>query len=360
MTSHRITKVSSLLGIILLLVLFVQAIASTAVAQEAGVQVRPAIIEDKADPGETYRFNVTVTNVSGGDKKFYLNAQDIKGVDEGGRPVFATQGETTGYELSSWISFPESSISLKSGQSTTVPFSVKVPSNASPGAHFGAVFVEDRPVKPDESGAGVGFNVGTIVSLRIAGEIREEARIREFSTSKIIYGTADVAFNTKIENLGNVLVQPHGIIQISDMFGRQVGSVEVNNSAASVFPASIRSFSGEWKSDTFGFGRYEAIGSFLYGDDGRKTITAATSFWILPLKPLLMLLGGVLGVVVLMYVLVRVYINKKLRQMGASNKGDVNFYAQKYQRSGSRLIVVTLVTFLFSVIFLSILFFMFA
>ncbi len=344
-----------------LLVLTVGTFGYTVHAQSAvGVQVKPAIIEDKADPGQTFRFSLTITNVSGVDKEFYLNAQDIKAIDEGGRPIFATAGEPTGYELSEWVMIPAGSISLKSGQSTTIPFTVKVPANATPGAHFGAVFVEDRAVKPSESGAGIGFNVGSIISLRIAGDIKEDARIREFSTSKVVYGSADVTFNTKIENLGNVLLQPHGVIQIHDMFGKQVGNVEVNNSAASVFPASMRTFTGEWKSDIFGFGRYEAIGSFLYGDDGRKTITAVTSFWILPLKPILLLLSAVLGIVVLLYVTIRVYIKNKLRQMGASAKGDVNFYAQRYQRSGSRLIVVTLIAFLFSVVFLSVLFFVFA
>ena len=342
-------------------VLMVPADASIAFAQAAaGIQIRPAVVEDNVKPGDTYKFSLTVTNTSSVDKDFYLEAQDIKGIDDGGQPIFADPGQATGYEISSWMNLPAGSIHVTAGQSATIPLSLKVPSNATPGAHFGAVFVEDRPNTPGQNGAGVGFNVGTIVSLRIAGDIHEEARIREFSTGKVVYGSTNVDFSTKIENLGNVLIQPHGVIQITDMFGKVAGTVEVNNSAASVFPASMRGFAATWQSDSFAFGRYEAVGSFVFGQDGRQTITGMTSFWILPLKPIMMLLGGVLAIVILMYVLIRSYIKRKLRQMGVSGKGDVNFYAQKYQRSGSKLVVVTLIAFLFAVVFLTLLFFVFA
>jgi len=82
----------------------------------------------------------------------------------------------------------------------------------------------------------------------------------------------------------------------------------------------------------------------------------------LPWKPIALFLGSILAIVLLMYAAIRMYIRRKLREMGISgnDRADMNFYAQKYQRSGSRLIVVTLVIFLFCVIFLSILFFVFA
>jgi len=71
-----------------------------------------------------------------------------------------------------------------------------------------------------------------------------------------------------------------------------------------------------WKSDSFALGRYEAIASYSYGADDRKTITSMTSFWVLPLKPILMLLGGMLGIVILLYVLIRVYIKRKITANG--------------------------------------------
>ena len=74
------------------------------------------------------------------------------------------------------------------------------------------------------------------MSLTVAGAIIENATLQEFSTDKQVYSDANINFNSKIQNAGNVLVSPHGIIQITDMFGHQVAAITVNDNAAPVFP----------------------------------------------------------------------------------------------------------------------------
>jgi len=350
-----------LIGAGLLLMTF--AGAGTAFAQASeGLNIKPAIVEDNVKPGDSYRFSLAITNIGADDRTFYLSTQDIQGLDDNGLPIFAPQGVATGYELSSWVELPSASITLKAGESTTVALTAHVPNGASPGAHFGAVFLSDKANQPGANGSGVGFNVGSIISLTIAGNITNDAKLREFSTGKVVYGVANVDFNTKIENLGNVLVRPHGVISITDMFGRNVANVEVNDSAAPVFPGSERIYATTWNSDSFAVGRYEAVGSFSYGDTEKKTISGSTSFWVLPLKPIAIFLGIIIGIVLALYVAVKLYIRRKLRDMGmtSASRTDMNFYARKYQRSGSRLIVITLAVFLVSVAFLAVLFFMFA
>lgn len=326
-----------------------------------GIQIKPAVIEDNVAPGQLYDFSFTFTNLSQSQKTFYLSALDIKGLDSNGQPIFAVPGEATGYELSTWIQIPTGPITLGADQSVTEKFTARVPSEVSPGAHFGGVFISDQPTKPSTNGSGVGLSVGGIMSLTVAGAITEGANLVEFSTSKGVYSQPEVTFDSKIQNTGNVLVRPHGIIQINDMFGHQVGSISVNDSAGPVFPASERVYTAKWQPDGFGFGQYHAVGSFSYGETDKKTISGETEFWILPWKPIALFLGSIFGVVLFLYALIRLYIRRKLRDMGiAGNRADMNFYAQRYQRSGSRLIVVTLVIFLFCVIFLSVLFFVFA
>lgn len=327
-----------------------------------GVQVKPAVIEDNVKPGESYNFDFTFTNLGATDQTFYLASQNIKGLDNAGLPVFAVAGEATGYELSSWINLPTGAITLHPGQAQTFNLTASVPLNVSPGAHFGGIFITNQPPKLNSNGSGVGMSVGGIMSLTVAGTKIEEAKLHEFASDKVVYSMPDITFNSKIQNGGNVLVRPHGLIQIMDMMGHQVGTVSVNDSAAPVFPASERLYAASWKPTGFAFGRFEAIGAFSYGDTEKKTISGSTSFWILPWQPIALFLGSIIGVVLLMYATIRMYIRGKLRQMGVAtnSRGDMNFYAQKYQRSGSRLIVVTLVIFLFCVIFLSVLFFVFA
>ncbi len=328
-----------------------------------GLQLKPAVVEDQVNPGETHTYSISVTNVSKAPGTFYISSQDIKGVDDQGRPVFVTPGgEVTGYELSAWITLPQEALTLNPGETKSLSFSVHIPANASPGSHFASVFVSDKPIAPSTSGSGVGFNVGSIVSLRISGDIHEEAQLREFSTDKLIYASPFVGFATKVQNLGNVLVQPTGVIQITNMFGKQVASVPVNESLASVFPNADRTYPATWKSDSFAFGRYQAVVSLVYGSDGKRTIYSTTSFWVLPLVPILGVLGTLFVLVTLVYVLMKMYIRNKLREMGVQHvsRADTDFYKKKYQKSGSRLVVVTMAVLLICLVFLALMFVLFA
>ncbi len=336
--------------------------ASLVFAQQGeGVDIRPAIIEDQVDAGGTYHYSIQVRNIADTEKLLYLVAQDIKGADDGGRPIFSEEGEKTPYEMSTWISFNKRSLNLKPGEETTVPFTVRVPADATPGSHFGSILLASDPPKLTQSGAGVGFRVGNIISLRISGDAVEEMRLRELSTERLVYGAPPVTFNMRTENLGNVLLRPHGLIEITDMFGKQVASIEVNATAGAVFPAAERTYTATWESEDLAFGRYQAIASLVYGDQVRKTISASTSFWVLPLKLIAITLGSLLLVVLALYMSVKLYIRKKLADMGVT-PGDrgAEYYAKKYQRSSSRLVFVALSVFICCVALLVVLFLLFA
>ncbi len=326
-----------------------------------GLQIKPAVVDGTINPGETREYILTVTNISQAAETLYMSAQDIESVDDAGGPIFAKPGgSATGFELSSWITLPQAPFTLDPGTSKSISFSVRVPTNASPGSHFASVFFSDKPIAPQLSGSAVGFTVGSIVSLKIAGAIKEDAQLREFSTGKLVYATADVDFRVKVQNSGNVLVQPGGFIEITDMFGKKVGNVTVNDQLASTFPNANRVYPAEWKSDSFSFGRYQAVATLVYGDEARRTIYSTTSFWVLPLVPIAIVLGVLLTVVLLAYWLMHSYIQRKLRQMGVDNTSISTGYSKKYRQSSSRLMVVTMAVILLCIVFLVILFLMFA
>ena len=325
-----------------------------------GLEITPAVIEDKVDPGETYSFTLTVKNIADTEKTYYFLAQDIRGLTEDGLPVFAdADQEPTGYELSSWITLPGEPVTLKAGATQSVSFSIQIPTNASPGAHFGGVFFDTQPDRLRTSGASIGVRVGSIINLRIAGEVQEEARLREFSTGSFIYNAPPVDFKTRVENMGNVLLRPYGLIEITNMFGKKVGSVNVNESVAPVFPLSEREYTTMWEHDGFTFGKYSAVISVIYGDDVRRTITGATSFWILPAKPILTVLSILAGIILIMIFFTKMYVRAKLREMGVSTTSQ-GVAARQTRRSASRMIFVVVAVFLLLTAFMVSFFLMFA
>ncbi len=333
--------------------------AQVAFAQtEQGIQISPAVIEGRIEPGSLYNYSVKVTNISDQEKTYFLSSQDISGLTDNGLPIFSTETEQTPYELSAWISLEATSVTIGAHQSKNVSFSVRVPQDASPGAHFGGIFLDDTPVKLHTNGSAVGMKVGPIINLRVAGDATEDAQMREFSTEHIVYGSAaTVDFNARVENLGNVLVRPRGLVEITDMRGSKVDVIKINDQAAGVFPKTDKTFNTTWSYDGFAFGRYQAVVSMVYGEDGNKTISAATSFWILPLKPILTILGSIFAVLLILYFFVRIYISRKLREMGGSRS---DLYARRNQSPVPRLLIIALALLFLAIVFLVLLFLMFA
>lgn len=327
-----------------------------------GVQLNPAIFEDRVDPGNTYEFVLKARNVSEVEKTFYLSVKDITGIDEGGRPQFATEGEPTPYNLSSWITVSADAITIPGGVTQSIPFTVTVPSDATPGSHFGSIFLDVIPPRLRTTGAAVGVSVGSLINLQISGDIVEDARLRSFATGKLVYNTLPATFEVRFENLGNTLMRPAGFVSVVDMFGKEVANVRINESGAGVFPQSDRSFTVEWNQDGLVFGRYQALLSLVYGDDVRKTISASTSFWVLPVQPIMVVLGVLIGLTLLFYILVRLYIAKKLREMGvdSSKKSRGALYEKKYKEPLSKITLAVGAVVVFCVVFLGVLLVMFA
>src|SRR3989338_8815805 len=290
-------------------------------AQGAWVGIIPAVIDpaEQFEPGDVAQFSIRISNLSGGDMTYYLIKRDIIGVRDQGIPIFAdSQSQTTGYELCDWISLSSESVFLGAGQEVEVPFTMTVPQEVSPGAHFGSIAVTAEPPKLRESGAGIGYEVANIITIRIAGDAIDQARIRQFSTSKYIYGSTNVEFSARIENEGNTQISPTGPLEVINMFGERVAILTFNESKAGIFPKTSRSdglrdFKVTWADESPGFGRYEAILSAVYGPEGKmNTISSTVTFWILPMNiitPALIVLGVLFLVI---YVSVKMYVRRSM------------------------------------------------
>lgn len=311
-----------------------------------GVRISPAVIEETLDAGVSKTYSFEVENLNDTEQQYYLFTRNISDVAEGGAPIFADSNqEVTGYDLVDWLTLPVGDIILAPGERQSIDFKMDVPLDASPGSHFGGIFVSADPPKIEKSGAAVGYQVANIISIRVSGDAVETASIRQFSTGKFLYGSQNIDFNARIENAGNVLVRPVGPLQIYNSLGKQVGDVIFNEDRAGVFPGKTREFNEiTWVGDSVGFGRYEAVLSAVYGDDGaRKTMSSTVTFWVLPLN-IIGPAAAVLGVLLLATIIgVRVYINRALAQMSTGRR-----LVRRKQKGSSNtlLLVVALLTVL--------------
>jgi len=326
---------------------------------QAGVSVSPALIEETLDPGFTKKYTIELTNLDVTEQTYFLTTRNISDVRPGGVPVFARDNkEVTGMELADWISLDVTEIVLQSGESTNVPFTLAVPENASPGSHFGGVFISVDPPELENSGAAVGYQVANIISIRVSGEVNESASIRQFSTEKFLYSTQDINFNIRVENSGNVLVRPFGPLVITNMLGQQVDQVTFNPDLAGVFPERTRDFVLNWQGEGVGFGRYEVVLSAIYGDEGaKKTMSSTASFWVLPMNIIGPALGVLAVLLLIVFVFVRLYINRTVAQLSG---GRTRVIRNRRRQGPSPVLLLVVVMLVVIALFLIVLLALFA
>jgi len=315
----KLTSVISFLSLFVFLLL-----ATPALAQEsAGLGIAPSLIEEPADPGQTISDTLTIKNLSDIEVTYYLFTRDISDVTDSGRPLYAEEGlPATGYELSSWVTLSEGQITIPPQGEKQVAVTIAVPTDASPGSHFGAIFASVNPPDSVDLGAAVGFQVANIVSIRVAGDATEKAVVRSFQTDKFLYGSKTVDFTANLENRGNVLVRPRGAVDVYNMFGSKVASVPINESLGGLFPNATREFATQWADTGLGFGKYAAELSLVYGEQGKaqSSLYAATTFWVLPwaiIRPLLIALAVLF---IVSYFVIRGVIRKQVQQLSGGRR----------------------------------------
>jgi hypothetical protein len=314
----------AIFGVLLLASFSAVGVSAVGAQSSQVLSVTPTMFNADTVPGVPFRSQLRVINANEYPITVYVEAVNFAPVGEQGTgellPIL-DQNEP-GNTIAEWITIPELMHTIKPGAVAQVPFSINVPDDAPPGGHYAALLVGTRP--PD-SGAQVSRLetaqvVTSLVLLTVGGGVIEEARLREFITSQLIYAAPDTSFSVRVKNTGNVHLQPDGDITVTDMWGNEHTRIEIggNSQFGNVLASSTREYVINWSSDwqLSHFGRHTAALTLGYGSESRQFMSAETHFWIIPWRGLLLgsvLISGLVGLVVLA---VRYYIRRMLRLSG--------------------------------------------
>lgn len=331
---HPIGTLCAALGIF-----FVFGASHACAADGVAVKVQPSTINERVDAGGSVEGALTVTNQNGGTQTYYLGTRNITNMDESGRPEFAEASDTTNvYEAAAWIKVSHDTITLDVGQSISVPYRIDVPANASPGSYFAAIFVTREADKVAQSGAGVGFQVASLVNLRVNGDAIEDVALREFSSDRSWYQRPETNFSVRVENMGTVHEKPRGVIEITDMLGNKVGTIVVNERGGGVMPHADRVFTASWAYERFALGRYTAVVNLEYGDTESRNLVRSLSFWVVPLKELGIGFGSLVALLFFVALGLRGYVRRELRKAGRVSPADTR--TRSHPGLGGRLLRV--------------------
>lgn len=299
-------------------------------AQESlTLSVSPTLFDMSAEKGQAWQSNVKVINVNNYDLTVYASVVNFVPRGEGGEvgfiPIDSENGDNS--TLAEWITITSEPIIIPSEKTIEVPFSIKVPTDASPGGHYAAILIGTKPLQDDKKQTKVQTSqmVTSLIFTRIAGDIIELGDIREFRTTETLLSRPEATFELRFENKGNVFLQPQGEIKITNMWGEERGIIPINqNSQYGKVPQKtggsdgIRKFTFTWKGEwsIADIGRYTATVALGYGTDNRQFTSAKTTFWVIPFK---LVFGVLFGLIIFGFIvtwLIRLYVRKMLTMAG--------------------------------------------
>lgn len=303
-------------------------------AQESQVlSVTPPLFQLSVLPGDVWQSSVKVVNGNAYPMNVYAEVVNFQATGERGQGKFIPildSGEDKA-TLAEWIEIPAGPHIIQPEQTKDIPFFVDVPKDASPGGHYAAILITTQPPAQGEEKIAVKTSqaVTSLFFVRIEGDVHEDGTIREFRTKRNFLEEPSAEFVLRFENKGNVHLQPRGDIVLTNMWGTVRGTVPINNQThfGNVLPESIREFKFTWQSEfsLADIGRYKAVATLAYGEDGIKSTTATTYFWIIPLKGTAITLAILAVFITLIVWMVKAYVRRMLVLAGVDPDQDKDF-----------------------------------
>lgn len=204
-------------------------------------------VEWDAAPGEQRADHMVVTNHSVTEVEFSLTSADGYFTDTGRFNMLPSDQEST--DAGTWIDLPESVV-VPAGGVASVPFTVSIPDNATPGDHAAGVAATIHST--GDGGVGVESRVGFRVMTRVTGDLMPGLALAASGSyggeiNPFEAGAIDVAY--EVENTGNTRLRTQPEISISGPFGIGAQTVQ-GDEIVEIAPGETRHgvarFSAAW------------------------------------------------------------------------------------------------------------------
>ncbi|MFE7506881.1 WxL protein peptidoglycan domain-containing protein [Promicromonospora sp. NPDC057488] len=130
--------------------------------------------------------------------------------------------ETGSVNVGAWLEPGVGQVRLEPGESADVPFTLRVPDDATPGDYAGAILTS-RTVTADEAGLDYETRSGIRVYLRVAGDLEPSLTVTdthvEYHQTLNPFGPGDATVTYTVRNDGNVRLAANQDVTVAGPFG---------------------------------------------------------------------------------------------------------------------------------------------
>ncbi len=176
-------------------------------------------------PGERLRDGLVITNRGDAPVELGVYAADGFTTESGGFDL--RLAGTDSRALGSWVAPREHRVRIAAGDTVTVPFSIAVPENATPGDYAGGIVTSMSAAESDADAATQGVSVdrrlGIRMNLRVDGALKpglavEDVRVGwDGGADPFSGGDAEVSYT--VRNTGNAILGNRDAVRVSGPFG---------------------------------------------------------------------------------------------------------------------------------------------
>lgn len=216
------------------------------------ITVSPSIVRldlavDKPETVLTYK------NASSNTIEISLSASDVAELEYGYKPSFLDQktAENYKYTLSSWITFDKTTLIIAPNSTENVTVFIEK-DKLTPGGHYGSIMAKITNNGTDEAVEIQGVLSSLIFVRTNTGKEKESGELQSLIPNRKFLSFPKT-FTLSFKNTGDTDLIPYGIIEIRDMFGRNVAKGILNDGSLTTLPESIRKYEIEIKPNNFLF-----------------------------------------------------------------------------------------------------------
>ncbi len=256
----------------------------------------PPMVELITKPNSVYSGQVTVKNIGNTSVKVRIYVQDYSVED--GEVRFSEPDPGKPFASASWFQLSDSEALLAPQGYKTVFYTITVPPDASPGAHWAVIFFET--IQTDHNDVSGGARIGAVVINTVDGELIYKASVNNYQIAK--WSKRNISYSFQVQNRGNVLLKVKPSLSVISWNG-SVQNIPLKE--VTIYPNAMKNVQGIWTSPR-PFGIYDLHFKFDYFDSKseehfRQKVYIIPWHWILS------------GVGVLLVLWLRLRLMKKSR-----------------------------------------------
>ena len=280
-------------------------------SQSSALEVQPAIREVTLTPGQATSVMIELNNDEADDLTVTAQVVNFTAVDNSGNPIYLEDAAPTG--AATWANINNEAVLLKSGELVEYAVNFNPPATAQTGGHYvGALFsFSQADTANGDTQLMLESKVGVPILITVDGDYTESGKITTFATvdGATSYTAGPIEFMVSFKNTGEVHLKPIGNIVIKNMFGSDVATLAVNESAVAVLPDNTRALTTlGWEEVGSAFGKYTAEVTL---SDGAVSSTATVDFWVLSTMGIVIAVVVVIVIIILLIVIIKAASKKK-------------------------------------------------